>query len=322
MKEVEKVTNQSLREYLNQIRKENMRNMVNITKDLERYPYNNTCFAVTGSDGKLERHMQSRTEIIIIYKNSHSSEGVSKNFSKWYEITHNRPSEDLYIVDKDRKLPELKNIYGNVPLSYFCGNKEIIYPDRILNAIPVYGNQELLRIAKEKVLEESSSETKLGQEIRKKMKAQLKDYRHNLEKGIFHHNLTFDLSIIPPLQFYDESKESYTVGFKSSGLRSVQRELDLLTIHAIRSKALTINDAASLPTNTVDRIDKFKKNNIIPNELQIDDSYIWFLRNYHSLQEKYGRNKSRAAVPFSKDEFIQNRQTILKFLDLSRGSPL
>lgn len=316
-------TDLSSKEYINLVKANNRNNIVRVARDIENYPADETkiCFAVTGSDGKLERHLQSKTELIIFYENNISPEPTHR-FAEWYEETHGKPVGKSYVVDKNIGLPEAKKIKSDTPLSYFWGQEKNVYPDRTLNATLVMGNQELLTTAKEQVLEEITADTEVGQKIRKKMKAQLKDYRHNLEKGIFHNNQTFTLATDPPLQFYDERQQSYTVGFKASGLRSVQRELDLATIHAIRSGEVSIKEAVKFPTNTINRIDEFKKRKIIPKELPIEDSYSWFLRRYHMAQEKYRQQQSAVASPFPKDEFLQHKRIVLEFLDLSRGKPL
>ena len=311
------------KEYDRLIKAKNKNNIARVAKDLENYPMNEgICFAVTGSDGKLERHLQSKTELIIFLQKISSPYESAKEFSKWYEEAHGAPIGTFYVVDKKIGLPETKIISNDTPLSYFWGEEATIYPDRTLNATFVSGNQKLLNSAKQQVLEEATADNKVGQIIRKKMKGQLKNYRINLEKGVFHNSQTFTVNVDPPLQYYNENPESYTVGFKTSALRATQRETDLLTIHAIRSGALSIKEASLFPTNTVERINELKENQIIPKELPIDISYRWFLQKYHLAQEKYRTSLSPVAAPFSKGEFMQHKQVVLKYLEILKDKPL
>jgi len=152
------------------------------------------------------------------------------------------------------------------------------------------------------------------------MRDQLGEYRRNLERGVFHKHETFSLE--PPLQLYDENPHSYTVGFKTSGLRAVQRELDLLTLLAIKNGSLSLSAAIQFPTGTLGRIDELKKRDIIPKQLPIDDSYSWFLQKYHPVQEEHRIKRTGVAVPFPKEQFLHHKQVVLKFLELSKGKPL
>jgi len=321
-KEFNPYTDLSPQEYVGLMDAVNRNNITDLKCDLADFPanYSSMCFTVTGSDGKLERHPQSRTELVIFCAHTYSPSQLLHKFLDWYEKTHSKPTGQLYMVDFNRGMPEIKNIGGSIPLSYAWGRATAVYPDRTLTATLVIGNQELLNKAKRQVLTEAIAEDKQGKLIREKMRDQLGEYRRNLERGVFHKHETFSLE--PPLQLYDENPHSYTVGFKTSGLRAVQRELDLLTLLAIQNDSLSLSAAIQFPTGTLGRIDELKKRDIIPKQLPIDDSYSWFLQKYHPVQEEHRIKRTGVAVPFPKEQFLHHRQVVLKFLELSKGKPL
>jgi hypothetical protein len=326
MEEVEKefnpYTDLSPQEYVGLMDAINRNNIADLKRDLADFPadYSSMCLTVIGSDGKLERHPQSRTELVIFYTNTYSPSELLHQFSDWYEKTHSKSTGQLYSVDPNTGTPEIKNIGGSIPLSYAWGQATAVYPDRTLTATLVVGNQELLNKAKRQVLTEATAEDKQGKRIREKIRDQLGEYRRNLERGVFHKHETFTLE--PPLQLYDEHPNFYTVGFKTSGLRAVQRELDLLTLLAIKNGSLSISEAIQFPTNTLGRIDELKKRDLIPQQLPIDDAYSWFLQKYHTAQEEYRIKRTRVAAPFPKEQFLHHRQVVLKLLELSKGKPL
>jgi hypothetical protein len=315
-------TDLSPQEYVALMDAINRKNITNLKCDLANFPANHTsiCFTVTGSDGKLERHPQSRTELIIFSTHTYAPSQLLHQFLDWYKKTHSKPAAQRYMLNFSTRMPEIKYIGGSIPLSYAWGQATAVYPDRTLTATRVIGNQELLNKAKRQVLTEATADDKQGKQIRAKMRDQLAEYRRNLERGVFHKHETFTLE--PPLQLYDENPPSYTVGFKTSGLRAVQRKLDILTLLAIKNGSLTLTEAAQLPTGTLGRIDELKKRDIIPKQLPIDDSYSWFLQKYHPAQEQHRIKKTGVAVPFPKEQFLHHRQVVLEFLELSKGKPL
>src|SRR6266516_6458312 len=91
-------TDLSPQEYVGLMDAINRNTIADLKGDLVDFPanYASLCFTVTGSDGKLERHPQSRTELVIFYTNTYSHSELLHQFSDWCEKTHSKPTGQLY----------------------------------------------------------------------------------------------------------------------------------------------------------------------------------------------------------------------------------
>lgn len=303
-------------EHTGVIKAVNLLNMRCFRKDHEDFPadLNKVCIAVTGSDGKLERHSQSRTELMLIMENE-LSESKQKQYSDWYKNINLKATRQIYIVEEETGIPEIKIVKDSQPLSCITGQETSFFPDRTINAAFVLGNEEILKKAKAQVFTEAASDDDIGRKIRDHMKDQLRNYKNALEQGIYHKSPSYSLS--PAHQYYDEHNGSFSEGFKVSGLRPIQRKLDMLTIKAIRNNMLTIEEAVSFPTNTIERLSELKKYNIVPSEMPVENSYSWFLQKYHHAQQEYRKTRSKVVVPFNKDEFLKHKNVTQDFCNLS-----
>lgn len=306
------------------------------------YGLNSVCIVATGSDGKMERHIQSKSEFIWLDNRPpkspvHISQDIGK-FLHWYDETNEIAFHQAYDA-----LPhpfEVKSLTNpEAPYSYAYGNRNVVYPDRILNSVVVFGNPNLLREAKRKVYEEITADSAVGKHIREEIKEQLRISRKALESGISRGVYCFNLEQTPPVQYYNEMETQIgeprvsTTGFKFPAMRLVQRTLDLITIDAIRTKKISIEEAIDFPTNTIARIQTLRDYGILPiNTYDIEHAYAWFLQQYHAVQEAYKdkihQNNERhandvnsrfstVAVPFDRQPFEHYRNTILTFSQFS-----
>ncbi len=133
-----------------------------------------------------------------------------------------------------------------------------------------------------------------------------------LETGTYRHKNIFTTDDFPQ-QYYDEAPDNYSMGFKTAGLRPVQRMADLLTIRAIRTGKLSIEDASTFPTGTVARVESLTDRGLTPDTTGIIPAYQWFLKEYHIAQDRYKNVRSEVKIPFKSDEFAQHRDAIVGF---------
>ncbi len=296
----------------------------------------NVCFIVTGSDGKSERHAKSITEVGIL-TNDPTLSFIAEDFTMWYSGDHmvKKDITRTFDVNPHTGIPDVRHVStvtGNPStrsdtdvLSYAFGDRKRVYPDRIINAQHIFGNEEILRDAKRQVYVEATTPP-TGKRIRQDMKVQLRDYKRSLAdggaQGVYHRQRAFSLE--PAMQYYSEDKSYYTLGFKIPALRTIQRSLDLYTVESIMSGKLTIDDAVTFPTDTVGRIDALQRRGHIPiysvnSNGHIGEAYDWFLQQYHAAQNANHRSGKAVAMPFSQEEFVTHQRTILSFLHELRG---
>lgn len=266
-----------------------------------------------GSDGKLERHPQSKTELVVVVpSNGDKGSRLSKNLSRYLHHIVKDSSFDFPF----NGVLEYK-VVGNPaspPLSYFLGRESSVYPDRIMNSQLVAGDEGLFTKLRQQVLEEIGDEGPLGKRIRRKMRQQLKDYKRAQWTGYYRQKMIFDLQ--ENLQFYNEANDDMRTGFKMSHLRSVQRKLDILTAASVQRGLLPINPQTvrNLPTNTRDRLDYFSELiNFNVNELA--EAYLWFLQRYHQIQECYKNKRTAVSLEFDRGLFDRYNQVINQFVN-------
>jgi hypothetical protein len=269
---------------------------------------------LTGSDGKSERHTQSKTEMTILTTNTEGNPAAS--MANWYKNKYGADFNERFDVSPTG-LPEVKVVPGDAEsspsLAYAYGDRNLVYPDRVLNSQLLLGNESILSSAKRQVLAGITADDEAGRRIRKEIESQGRAATKGLTSGEYRHATIFFLE--PPQQYYDEDRQHYSVGFKLAGLRPVQRMIDLLTIRAIRSKGLAIEDAISFPTNTVARVEALSERGLAPDASKLIPAYQWFLQQYHVAQDHYKATRSGVKVPFNKDDFLTHRDAVVDFRD-------
>lgn len=264
---------------------------------------------LTGSDGKEERHPQSKTEMIILTKDPIDEPSQSLIFA------------NIKGLNQEIGEIEIKSLNSSV-LSFYQNQEEFIYPDRVLNGFFLLGNQSLFYQARLQVLQEMISDDEVGRKIREAMKSQLKSYRKAMREGKYRNHQIYMIDEDWGYQYYLEAEDwrQNRMGFKMGPLRAVQRKLDILTVNGLRAGIFNAEDlASSLPSNTIDRFDFFSQKGLLTVKQAENFSlaYLWFLREYHKAQEQFKRSDrtSMISTPFNPQEFEQNIGYINEFLD-------
>ena len=286
--------------YLNKIQKK--LSSLSLSTDLT------TDFAIlaVGSDGKKERHPRSRTELIIVGDN------LTENVLETTQLLDDN-SEFLSLENQRIGGTEVK-IFNN-SLSYYKNQTNNVYPDRILNTVFVAGNPEVHKKARIEILKEMSSASHQATIIREKMKKQLLEYLKAAKTGIYRKQPVF--SITETQQYYLESSNYLTTGFKIPFLRTVQRLADLLTVKLIDDGKMSIEQAAVLlPTVTVNRLELLSNFDYIQNPTELVNAYTWFLQKYHHIQENNRHQPNQiSTLRYNPDEFTKHSQIITQTVE-------
>jgi len=259
-------------------------------------------FVLTGSDGKRERHPQSSTEMIVL---------LDESFDR---------RSNLEGLEDDWFLGEVKEV-GKEVLSFYKGDVRFVYPDRILGGLFLFGDEGLWLKVRKNVVKEMVAEGELGRKIRDQIKEQTRVYRRTLETGIYRGLEVFDSG----RQFYFESKDwkNNRMGFKMGPIRAVQRRMDWWVVQLIRNQKLEVEEVVkSFPSNTVERIRFFEDKKFMNNNMarSLTEAYLWFLREYHKVQEVF-KNSAKdkvVEVGFNFAEFAFQKQRVFDFLNYSQ----
>jgi len=268
---------------------------------------------LVGSDGKQERHPQSKTEVVLVYKDKQTKDQNADKMAQVIKTLTYQATDPIEFSE----IKVLADKNGENPLSFYNNQPHQCYPDRILNADFLLGDDAVFIQAKRKTLLEAVEEGKLGKTIREELKKQLKVYKKTLTSGQYRHQIVFDENN----QYYFETDDWRNVrtGFKMGPIRAVQRRLDLLTLNAVRCGKLIINElVADCPSNTCERIEFLVKRGVIDQKQEkiIVEAYLWFLREYHRIQElfKNSNRQSLISCQFDEKEFERHRKALIDFI--------
>lgn len=268
----------------------------------EIFPYeliNSLAIISVGSDGKEERHPQSKTELVILCEEKEMFDQISSLTSK--------------INDQNLHCDEIR-VINEETLSFYKNNPQTIYPDRILNSILIWGNPEIYQKARKKVLQEMAENDSRGKKIREEIKTQISTYKKTTKIGKYRNQQVFDDNF--QYYFEDNDPKKLRFGLKMGPIRAVQRKLDFFTIQGFQ-KGKILNPE-ELPTNTIERIDLLTKIGVLDENFsqKLKEAYLWFLREYHRIQEVF-KNSDRTQVihlAFIQNEFEKYREIVLQFI--------
>lgn len=264
---------------------------------------------LVGSDGKRERHSQSKTEFVILTERPDVHEAAHILTDKLLEGEFPIHFE----LGPDGRI-EVKCLSDDACLSYAYGDPNRVYPDRSLNSTRVTGSEETFRKARVHVLAEMTSGNEISGRIQERMREQLRQHRQTMRTGQYRGVPVFSPEIA--VQYYDEHPP-YRYGFKMGFLRAVQRKLDLLTVRMVESSRGTIDGLAErLPVTTPDRIGFFTQSGMIPRDLEepLCEAYLWFLREYHRIQERYKNTQRAVETTFPRSIMQEHGRVIHEFV--------
>jgi len=149
---------------------------------IEKFGGNNWCLILVGSDGKQERHPQSKTEVVLLCRDSKPKDEMKETIKCLIS-----PSTDPIEFEEIKTLDNKED-----PFSFYNGQSDRCYPDRILNSNFLLGDDDIFIQARRQVLLEMSEQGKLGKKIREELRTQLKGYKKALISGQYRHQIIFD----------------------------------------------------------------------------------------------------------------------------------
>ena len=265
--------------------------------------------AAVGSDGKLERYAQSKTELIIIEESeSLQADIILKEHFK------DEGYSTIFDVGPEDQI-DVKVLDSPSPVSYAFNDAQSLYPDRILNAFPVFpvSNEglDLYYKARQKVLVEMSENKK----VRTELKDQLRSYKRSMQTGEFRRIPIFDRD--NHVQYYSELWPAYSTGFKAAFLRAIQRKLDVFTVELGHTQSYE-ETARTMPTTTLGRLDYLAERGVIDEEIASSAgyAYAWFLQQYHRIQEDYKQKMQPTQLSFDAVDFDTHNQAACRFVQL------
>ena len=268
------------------------------------------CFVVVGSDGRLERHPQSKTEIVIFTRDEFPL--------SFKEIKERLRESNIHFEFNKKDEMDIKDIRKkDLLFSSVYGNPHLIYPDRIINATLIVGDKNLFKEVRTHVLTEVATNKRVWERLR----SQFRFHRQVARTGIAQHREVFDRD--KNVQFYDETPQNFRVGFKTAHLRAFQRFMLVIVGKMLRNGSKPEEIALTLPSNPIKQIIWLKEHGVLSNtsekrdfnlELEeIIEAYKWFLREYHKIQETYKRERQPIVLKFDKEEFQQYDRILMKF---------
>jgi hypothetical protein len=263
--------------------------------------YYKACAIVIGSDGKGERHTQSKTEIVFIQDDQTDKYLDPRHLVEEFEKITGMIFFSNFFTNSN-KLPRIKKI-GRDVLSWVDQNSNLVYPDRLFNSKLICGDNSIFQKIRENIAIEMGLIPGLSGKIRREIRNQRNRHFETCQSGISRMETCFDQEY----QYYDEGKTIGKYGFKHGFIRLIQRNLDLRTQASLRDKIISINKISNLPVNTVERIMFFSKD-----QKSLCEAYLWFLQKYHQVQEEYKERKSLAVMSYDKYSFKENSEIILR----------
>ena len=298
-------------EYAGLVQVVNGNNHRELSNRLARLGNHDLCIMTVGSDGKQERHSQSRAELAIVHTGALRFDPQLEIARALHEDVTNYNLEATEVRRLDE--PELV-------LSYAFGNPNSVYPDRLLNSSFVVGNRDIWLRTRRQVLSEMSGESSVSARIRRHLRKQVQLYRQALERGTYAGHTIFNQE--DGVMFYDEDPLHYRVAIKMSHLRLVQRHLDRLVAHGLVNNNLTIEQtSAELPAETTVRIAYLADAGLIKEGVDAGEliyGYEWCLQQYHLCQQRFKQRRTLSEVHFDKEVFASISELLYNFSVMSR----
>ncbi len=295
----------SLLEEINLHRKAELQNL--LQQALVDFP-EDMAVVMVGSDGKMERHPQSKTELVFISEQEYPTLPMNAALLLY-------PHQDEYSLEFDfTNIPGYYSLEQEVPFSYQYQNEKHVFPGFILNSILLHGSGETHFQARKRILTEMAIETPLSHRINKYMRTQLRDYRRAMQKGGTTKEIYFDEEL--GKVFYNDTHN--ILGFKGSFIRGIQRTTGMYTAKLATIYPDYIDEMAdTFPTRTIDRIKSLAENNMIPPDMATHTirAYNWFLQRHHEVQELFKKHgeECTVAAEFDKDAFGEHKTRALEY---------
>ena len=271
-----------------------------IKDETAKRPPKKIAVLITGSDGRLEKGYWSKPEPIII-REKRDSEEAGRIKETLVKIRTRDPFMVAKFEFETKTLLDRDEIFAFA----FC-QRGRSYPQRVWDSQVVFGSDEYLERAKDRVVEELK--TKTGQRIKSDIKDKKGEFRkamisgRQLRKGstITNYNLETGES------FFEDFEGSEARSFKHGPLRFVQFCIVDIIVSAVREAELeqAKKFLKMLPTPTDEKMEylyeagKLRVESRVLEELK--ESYAYFLLGYHNSEREILQGTK--VVPFDAKE--------------------
>ncbi len=261
-----------------------------LEKKLTRFKH--YAVAIVGSDSRLEKGPYSPFEFIVISSCKETAEAVRKvilNNSCEHgspyttRISHKIPVTDKRIETKIVHSAEHK-------LSYYQNNKRHVWPDRILSARFLCGDESIFLDAQAQVIDETIKDNR----IRRKVVEEIKKRRSIVTKGRVTQSSNPHIDLETGRVFMDP--DEYRMATKSGHMRLIQLTLTVMQIDAER---------AHLDPNVISRI-----NEVGAIAQETGQAYMQAMLWYHLAQELYVDKKQSLHFEVD-DELLHYISTVI-----------
>ncbi|GEM_PF-2586918 len=259
----------------------------------------NFVVAATGSDGRLEKTHLSKTEIFVILTNG--MDLATKIISQIRDVSLGVKCFSSGCDFSISPIIEIKRM--NEVLSYAFGSTNRIFPNRVLDAQPLIGRDDILREARGKLLDEWVGPE--GRRIKEGVSDRVRQYRALMLSGkqTFHGQelVHYDLSrgefyYSPPSDVLPVARSTKYGPLRFIQMFLVHELMKLTRVLGPDGKNLMSGLIEELPQNTVSRLDFLandKRCKLTKEQLaEVADSYAFFLCMLGLSESEYRANGS------------------------------
>ncbi len=300
----------------------NSRAATAIKKRLEKTPLleEQICISAVGSDGRLEKGLDSKLEVQIIHKELNPAVVMEIDMMLREIEVGGQP-----LLSESES--EIKLI-GTDSIAYAFSNRCIPSPARLMDSLVLFGNPAIQVEAKAALVQELDG--KEGKRLLKKLRERKKTFKGVMERGsqnwkgmpITHYDLERGTSYFNDCS--DGNGDCVQVrGFKHGPLRYVQGVIEQNMATFVRSM-LARGDAsgatmvlAEMPTPTVEKLEYLKDigvATISPEGIsEAADCYLRFLQLYHMAE--WMAVKGRTEMKFDSAEAKSRIETLVRVLE-------
>lgn len=242
---------------------------------------NNCSVSVTGSDGRGENKDEITSDYEFIFLSNLDGDEREEKKGKILKVFSD------YL--KKEPLYEEKNLIKGDLAKYNRDPKRVFF-ERLIDTIPILGNETLISQSKKQLQEEILLEL-TG--IRKKYVKRFKEYQNIIQKGgianfkgdLIQHYKDYDSEIE---LFFD--KENNAVSVKYSHLRVIQNSVLIRILDSFKDPQTQIS-LQEMPPNTIDKVkylvDKAALNFTQEDISEVEEVYGYFLKLYHESAKHF-----------------------------------
>ncbi len=235
-----------------------------------------TAITITGSDGRLEKGFFSESEIVIFARNELDPAIAGKIKSHGLDV-------------------EIKRIELDI-LSFYEGNRNTVFPQRVYDSVVVLGDNQIFLEAKRVLVAEWKTVRGVKEEIKRK-KAEYKGTIRGEQNWKGRKIKNFDLDA-GEAHYHTDELGAKIRSFKNGPLRWVQFVIANSLISTVKARTLDegIEILQNIPTPTDEKIEFLRAARVLDLEAgeakELAEIYDYFLCLYHKSEAEAKKGNS------------------------------